>query len=146
MRLLVVRWMVVSFLGMVGAQPAQGAAELAPGQELYQRNCGQCHGTFDQSARHHAPTFAAVSQVRLAVALPYGPSLRGVVGRAAGTVQGFSYSRAFRDTLKDVVWTRGNLDRWLTNSQQWVPGSRMFYKQPDPDIRRQIITYLEAQR
>ena len=146
MRLLVVRWMVVSFLGMLGVLPAQGAAELASGQELYQRNCGKCHGTFEPSARHQAPTFAAVSQVRLAVALPYGPSLRGVVGRSAGTVQGFSYSRAFREMLKDVVWTRGNLDRWLTNSQLWVPGSRMFYKQPDPDIRRQIITYLEDQR
>jgi cytochrome c2 len=69
-----------------------------------------------------------------------------VVGRSAGTVQGFSYSRAFLQTLKDVVWRRDNLDRWLTNSQLWAPGSRMFYKQPDPDIRRQIITYLVAQR
>jgi mono/diheme cytochrome c family protein len=72
MRLLVVRWMVVSFLGMVSAQQAQDAAELAPGQELYQRNCGQCHGTFDQSARRQGPIFAAASPVRLAVALPYG--------------------------------------------------------------------------
>jgi cytochrome c len=146
MRLRVVRWMVVGFLAMVGALQVQGAAELAPGQELYQRNCGQCHGTFDPSARRQGPIFAAVSPVRLAVALPYGPSLRRVVGRSAGTVQGFSYSRAFLKTLKDVVWTRNNLDRWLTNSQLWVPGSRMFYKQPDPDIRRQIITYLAEQR
>jgi cytochrome c2 len=38
------------------------------------------------------------------------------------------------------------LERWITNSQAWVPGSMMFYEQPDPEIRRKIITYLEANR
>jgi hypothetical protein len=35
---------------------------------------------------------------------------------------------------------------WITNSQAWVPGSMMFYEQPDPEIRRKIITDLEANR
>jgi cytochrome c len=43
-----------------------------------------------------------------------------------------------------VVWNHDTLDRWITDSQAWVPGSRMFYQQPDAEIRRQIITYLEA--
>jgi cytochrome c2 len=90
-----------------------------------------------------APT-PATDDERLAVAPPYGPSLRGVYGRQAGTVPGFAYSRAFKNILQGVVWDRGTLDTWIMDSQAWVPGSMMFYKQPNPDIRRQIITYLEA--
>jgi cytochrome c2 len=81
---------------------------------------------------------------RLAVAPPYGPSLRGVYGRPAGSVPGFAYSRAFKSILQGVVWDGGTLDVWIMDSQAWVPGSMMFYKQPDPDIRRKIIAYLEA--
>jgi cytochrome c2 len=80
----------------------------------------------------------------LAVAPPFGPPLRGVYGRPAGSVEGFPYSRPFKDTLQGVVWNRDSLDRWITDSQAWVPGSRMFYQQPEAEIRRKIITFLEA--
>jgi len=90
-----------------------------------------------------APVLTAAAE-RLAVAPPYGPPLRGVYGRQAGSVPGFAYSRAFKSILQDVVWDRGTLDVWIMDSQAWVPGSMMFYKQPDPDIRRKIIAYLEA--
>ena len=79
---------------------------------------------------------------RLAVAPPYGPTLRGVYGRPAGTVEGFLYSREFLKRLQGVIWTGETLDIWITDSQAWVPGSMMFYKQPDPEARRRIIAYL----
>ena len=59
-------------------------------------------------------------------------------------VPGFAYSRAFKSILQGVVWDRRTLDVWMMDSQAWVPGSMMFYTQPDPDIRRKIIAYLEA--
>lgn len=90
-----------------------------------------------------APT-PTTDDERLAVAPPYGPSLRAVYGRQAGTVPSFAYSRAFKNILQGVVWDRGTLDTWIMDSQAWVPGSMMFYKQPAPDIRRKIIAYLEA--
>jgi cytochrome c2 len=88
-----------------------------------------------------APVLTAAEH--LAVAPPYGPSLRGVYGRQAGSVPGFAYSRTFKSILQGVVWDHGALDVWIMDSQAWVPGSMMFYKQPDPDIRRKIIAYLE---
>jgi cytochrome c2 len=88
----------------------------------------------------------ATSEEHLAFAPPYGPPLRGVYGRLAGSVTGFPYSRAFKETLQGVVWTRERLDVWIADSQAWVPGSRMFYQQPDAEIRRKIIMYLEANR
>jgi cytochrome c2 len=90
-----------------------------------------------------APVLTADNE-RLAVAPPYGPSLHGVYGRQAGSVPGFAYSRAFKSILQGVVWDRETLDVWIMDSQAWVPGSMMFYKQPDPDIRRKILVYLEV--
>jgi cytochrome c2 len=95
--------------------------------------------------RHLAPQ-ATMDGERVAVAPPYGPSLRGVIGRPAGSVPSFTYSRAFKTVLQGVTWERGTLNVWITDSQAWVPGSMMFYKQPDAEIRHKIITYLEAQK
>ena len=83
---------------------------------------------------------------RVVVVPPYGPPLRGVIGRLAGSVEGFAYSQAFRRILQGVTWNHDTVDRWITDSQAWVPGSMMLYEQPDPEIRRKIITYLEANR
>ena len=81
---------------------------------------------------------------RIAVAPPYGPNLRGVYGRPAGTIEGFVYSVAFLKSLKGMEWNDASLDVWITNPQKWVPGVYMFYKQPDPELRRKIIVYLKA--
>jgi len=97
-----------------------------------------------RTLRSPAAAVRTADDERLAVAPPYGPSLRGVYGRPAGSVPGFAYSRAFKSILQGVVWDGGTLDVWIMDSQAWVPGSMMFYKQPDPDIRRKIIAYLKA--
>lgn len=94
---------------------------------------------FDSGETQPLPT-----STHLAVAMPNGPTLRGVVGRPAVSVEGYSYSKAMLGTLKGTVWTEDNLDRWITNTQAWAPGSFMFYKQPDADARRKIILYLKA--
>ena len=82
--------------------------------------------------------------VHIAVAPPYGPNLRGVYGRPAGTVPGFVYSAAFLKALKGMEWSEAALDVWITNPQKWVPGVYMFYKQSDAEVRRKIILYLKA--
>jgi cytochrome c2 len=82
--------------------------------------------------------------MHLVVAPPFGPNLRGIVGRVAGSVKGFAYSSAFTNALKGMEWNESALDVWLTDTQRWVPGVTMFYKQKDPDIRRKIVEYLKA--
>ena len=85
-----------------------------------------------------------IGRERLAFAPPFGPSLRGVYGRAAGSVEGFQYSSTFLKTLKGMEWNEAALDVWITSPQAWVPGVYMFYRQPDPEVRRKIILYLKA--
>jgi cytochrome c2 len=90
------------------------------------------------------PGIEPADAMRIAVAPPYGPNLHGVYGRLAGTVPGFVYSSAFLKSLKGMEWNDAALDVWIANPQKWVPGVYMFYKQPDPEIRRKIILYLKA--
>jgi cytochrome c2 len=80
----------------------------------------------------------------IAFTVPYGPHLRGIVGRPAGSVEGWLYSPTFLKTLKGMEWTEAALDVWMTSTQAWVPGVYMFYRQPNAEIRRKIILYLKA--
>jgi cytochrome c len=139
--------------GMPQAQPG----DLVDGRMLYEEHCGMCHGVLESKAasfslpapdsvRSAALTLLRVAAADVAVAPPYGPPLRGVYGRQAGSVPDFAYSRAFKRILQGIVWDSQTLDRWITDSQAWVPGSLMFYAQADAEIRRQIIAYVQANR
>jgi cytochrome c len=71
-----------------------------------------------------------------------GPNLWSVVGRKAGSVEGFKYSAALKGA--DFVWDEEKLDAWITNAQAIVPGSVMPYRQRDPDKRKAVIAYLKT--
>lgn len=73
-----------------------------------------------------------------------GPLHRGVVGRRAGVVPGYPYSAALKGS--GLVWTRGNLDRWLTNPQTMVPGTKMYFSVSNAKDRADIIVYLTLQK
>ena len=134
-------------MGMGGAAQAQ-AADLAEAKAAYIDQCGKCHGIVEGEAQGVPAGLMGVriasSDMRFAVAMPYGPSLRGVYGRAAGSMPDFDYSKAFRQTLTGVIWQDDTLERWMTDSQKWAPGTRMYYRQPDAAIRRRILDYLKA--
>ena len=53
-----------------------------------------------------------------------GPSLAGVVGKRAGTAQGFG---RYSDVMKRaaVTWTEETLDAWLENPTEFIPGTSM---------------------
>ena len=72
-----------------------------------------------------------------------GPSLAGLFGRKAGTIEGFSrYSAALEDA--DVVWVEATLDAWLTNPQTLIPGNLMgFAGIDDGRVRDDLIAFLK---
>lgn len=45
----------------------------------------------------------------------------------------------------DFAWDPGHLERWLTNTGEFLPGSIMNYRQKDETIRKGIIRYLQDQ-
>ena len=70
-----------------------------------------------------------------------GPTLFNIVGRDAGTAEGFRYSAGFA-TAK-FKWDEGKLDAWLADPQAMIPGAIMPYKQAKPELRVAIVNYLK---
>jgi len=72
-----------------------------------------------------------------------GPGLFGVVGRKAGTAEGFNnYSPAMKKA--DVTWTEENLSKYLADPKGFVPGNRMIFVglKKDED-RANVIAFLK---
>ena len=166
-------FVLVTLLAMAPAAFADDlAAELVEAETLYDKQCGVCHGLVGaqiERAAERAPAPLSLPVVRLAmelhpeavtdvptgamtagltgermaVAPPFGPNLTGVYGRPAGSVESYNYSEAFLSVLRGMVWNSSTLDVWLTGTQAWVPGARMYYKQDDSEIRRKIILFLK---
>ena len=74
-----------------------------------------------------------------------GPSLNGVVGRKAGTADGFkNYSPAMQKS--DVVWSDETLDKYLADPKGFIPGNRMiFVGLKKPEDRANVIAFLKQQ-
>ena len=107
----------------VRAQMAVPAAKPPSAEELFKRQCSTCH------------TVNAADPQR------QGPTLAGVFGRKAGSVDGFHYSSGFAKA--NWTWDESHLDAWLTNPQAVIPGALMPYRQPKAEVRAAIIEYLK---
>lgn len=104
------------------------SAQAASGEDLFKQQCAACH-----ALQKDAP-------------MGMGPNLSGIVGRAAGAVQGFPHSNEFKAALNGKNWSPELLDKWLENPQQVAKGTYMMYQQQDPAVRAAIIEYLKTVR
>jgi cytochrome c len=72
-----------------------------------------------------------------------GPYLKGVFGRKAGAVAGFSYSNAMKSS--GIVWNEDKLKAFVANPKALVPGTKMTFvglkKQDEID---DLIAYLKT--
>jgi cytochrome c len=114
--------MLAALLALLAAH-AEAEGNPAHGQEIYESRCVACH----------SPDANRV-----------GPMHRGVFGRKAGSLPGYTYSKALKAT--DFVWNDQTLDRWLTNPQAFVPGQKMNFKVAKPEDRADLIAYLKTLR
>jgi len=116
--------MAVAVVGLVSAfapTKALEACNSARGRELYCDDCSACHQVDADS---------------------FGPHHRGLLGRRAGSVAGYPYSKALAHA--GFVWTEAELDRWLADPNALVPGQRMEAHVSDPQDRADLIAYLKT--
>ena len=74
-----------------------------------------------------------------------GPVLNGVVGRKAGSVAGFAYSPAMKNS--GLTWDAATLARFLQAPMKMVPGTRMFFPGlPSPKDQADVVAYLKQYR
>jgi len=98
------------------------AQDAAGGERVFKSQCGICHSTA-----------AGRNMV--------GPSMAGVVGRKAGSVAGFHYTDANKNS--GLTWDAATLDRYLANPRGAVPGTTMAYAGLKADQQRlDLIAYL----
>lgn len=104
-------------IAMAGA--AQSAPDQLRGEQVYAR-CVACH---------------ALANDRV------GPHHCGLLGRRAGSVPGFAYSQAMKDSR--ITWDEKTLDWFLAQPLKAVPGTTMTYDGvPDAKDRGDLIAYL----
>ncbi len=103
------------------AHAAAGPDDVAAGERLFRSQCSGCHSVEPGEIRA-------------------GPTLHEVLGRPAGTVEGFAYSAAM--TAVGIEWTPEALDRFLADPAGTVPGTYMVFWGLEAAQRRQVIAYL----
>ena len=113
--------LVANLVAFLVANPAR-AQDAERGRDLYESRCFACH---------------SLDANRI------GPMHRGVYGRKAGSVAGFNYSSAVKNSR--VVWNDDTLARWLTNPQDVIPGQRMNFRVATAEDRADIVAYLKKE-
>ncbi len=113
----------------LGFAPAAQAQNAEAGRTVYNQ-CRACH-TIEAGGRNGV-----------------GPNLHAVVGRRAGAVEGFRYSAPMRTAAEGgLTWTPENLDRYLTNPKDLVPGGSMaFAGLRNEQQRKDLIAWMATQR
>lgn len=72
-----------------------------------------------------------------------GPSLYGIIGRPAGSIAGFNYSAANKNS--GITWTEQVMFEYLKNPQAYIPGTKMVFPGlPSGQDRADVIAYLKS--
>jgi cytochrome c len=97
------------------------------GERLFSQ-CKSCHEV-GEGARHKI-----------------GPHLDGIIGRVAGSMDGFKYSKAMREAGESgLVWDAEALNIYLAKPREFIKGNRMSFRgMSDPDDRSVLIEWLAS--
>jgi len=99
--------------------------EPAEGEIVFMRKCSSCHD-HEKDGGHGK-----------------GPHLWNLLGRTAGSIDGFEFSPAMRQS--GYTWTEASLNYYLTNTEIAVPGRTMNFRGIRRDsVRAKLIAFLRS--
>jgi len=111
----------VVFIALLLLAPPAWAGDAARGKIVFQR-CASCHSLGANGV---------------------GPSLAGIIGRRAGSMGGYTYSKAMLSS--GLTWDETTLKRYLADPEGAVPGTKMATGAvPDPQQADDLIAYLRT--
>lgn len=121
----------VAFSLSIASSPAW-SADAENGKKLTESKCTACHA------------FGAA----IKKAGKVGPSLEGgIVGKAAGKVEGFAYSEGLKKMSgSGLTWTDENLNKFLESPKKLIEGTKMaaFPGMPNEAERADVIAFLKT--
>ncbi len=120
-----IKQLAIGFALAVGVAGSASAQDAAAGEKVFAK-CKACHVIEEAKNR-------------------VGPSLHGIIGRTAGTVEGFKYSESMIQHGKDgLVWTNETLSEYLADPKAYVPKNKMaFPGLKKPEDRANVIAYID---
>lgn len=109
-----------------GAAHAEGDA--AKGEKVFKK-CKACHQVGEDAKNR------------------VGPVLNNLIGRQAGTADGFKYSSAMKQHGEDgLIWTEQTVEEYLADPKGYIPKNRMsFAGLKDPEDVKAVLAYIESQ-
>jgi len=112
----------VAAAGFMMAAPAM-AGDAAAGKKVF-RKCKACHYVDQEKNKT-------------------GPHLVNIIGRKAGAVEGYKYSKAMAGS--DLVWDEATLAGFLAKPKSYLKGTKMAFAglKKDSDIA-DVIAYLKS--
>ncbi len=87
------------------AAPALAEGDVKKGAKVFKK-CKTCHLVDKEKSK-------------------VGPHLVGVFGRTAGTLEGFKFSKAMKES--GVVWSPETLAEYLKKPKKFMPGTKMTF-------------------
>jgi len=102
------------------------AQDIEAGKAAF-RKCAACHATDTTTNK-------------------VGPHLGDVIGRTAGTVENYNYSKAMKEAgAAGLVWDEAHLTDYLVAPKAKVPGTKMaFAGIKNPDELANLVAYLKS--
>ena len=71
-----------------------------------------------------------------------GPPLNNLLGRQAGSVDGYKYSKAMKNS--GVVWDEESLDKFITKPRKFIPKTKMSFRGiKKKSLRDDLISFLK---
>lgn len=118
-----IRRVLIAALLWAGPIAAAQAQDVGAGEKVFMQ-CRPCH------------------QVGEAAKNIVGPSLNGLFGRKAGTVEGYEYSASNR--ASGIVWDETTFAEYIKNPKAKIPGTKMAYAGLKDEKRVQdLIAFLK---
>ncbi|MBZ0261465.1 MAG: cytochrome c family protein [Hyphomicrobiales bacterium] len=115
------KWLFSLAAAVMMVMPAV-AGDAALGQKVFNK-CKACHEASDVKNK-------------------VGPGLKGLFGRKAGSVEGYAYSEAMKNS--GITWDEDTLKAYLADPKAIVPGGKMsFAGLKKEEELENIIEYLE---
>jgi cytochrome c len=121
------RILLISMLFTMAGLMSNGAHasdDVNHGSSVFQEECAVCHSVHPGKNK-------------------MGPSLFGVVGRKAGSVEDYAYSDAIKNS--GIKWTEEMIESFIAAPQKFIPGVGMTYGGlSDARSREDLAAYLNS--